>query len=132
MGSTCAVQLFRMAKERNGEKFRVKGFYVLTATRGTHTGTALAARPAVCVAEAPTTLDAQKLHRRIWNLGNVPFLLVRLPSEIRVYSGFVLGMQERERLGFVLGAQAVLFAGGRVLAVKNARSFEQDESRFHN
>jgi type I restriction-modification system DNA methylase subunit len=83
-----AVQLFRMAKERNGEKFRVKGFYVLTATRGSHAGTALAARPAVCVAEAPSALDAQKLHRRIWNLGNVPFLLVRLPGEVRVYSGF--------------------------------------------
>jgi hypothetical protein len=45
--------------------------------------------------------------------------------------GFVLGMQERKRLGFVLRAQAVLFAGGRVLTVKNARSAEQDESRFH-
>ncbi|HEY3862528.1 MAG TPA: N-6 DNA methylase [Verrucomicrobiae bacterium] len=83
-----AVQLFRMAKERNGEKFRVKGFYVLIATRGNHAGTALAARPAVCIAEAPTALDAQKLHRRIWNLGNVPFLLVRLPGEVRVYAGF--------------------------------------------
>lgn len=45
--------------------------------------------------------------------------------------GFVLGMQEREGLGFVLGAEAVLLASGRVLTVKNARSAEQYESRFH-
>jgi hypothetical protein len=36
--------------------------------------------------------------------------------------GFVLGMQEREGLGFVSGAQADLLAGGRILAVINARS----------
>ena len=46
--------------------------------------------------------------------------------------GFVFGMQERERLGFVLGAEAGLFAGGRVLAVINARSPEQDKSLFHS
>ena len=40
------------------------------------------------MAEASTPDDAKKLHRRIWNLGNVPFLIVRLPAEIRVYCGF--------------------------------------------
>ena len=83
-----AVQLFRFAKEKEdaGENFRVKGFYVLktAATKNAP----LAARPAVCVAEADTLADARKLHRRIWNLGNVPFLMVRLPSEVRIYAGF--------------------------------------------
>jgi hypothetical protein len=76
-----AVQLFRFAKEReiSGENFRVKGFYVLKTAAGKDAP--LAARPAVCVAEAETPADAKKLHRRIWNLGNVPFLLVRLPGE---------------------------------------------------
>jgi len=83
-----AVQLFRMAKERKGEKFGVRGFYVLTANGGNTAGTTLASRPAVCVAEASTVPDAKKLHRRIWNLGNIPFLLVRLPGEVRVYAGF--------------------------------------------
>jgi hypothetical protein len=46
--------------------------------------------------------------------------------------GFVFGMQERERLGFVLRAEGGLLARGGVLAVVNARSFEQDESCFHN
>jgi hypothetical protein len=36
------------------------------------------------------------------------------------------------RFGFVLCAQAGLLPGNGVLAVKNARSAEQDESRFHN
>ena len=83
-----AVQLFRMARERGGDDFRVKGFYVLAAADAKKTSSTLAARPAVCVAEAPTAADAKKLHRRIWNLGNVPFLLVRLPGEVRVYAGF--------------------------------------------
>src|SRR3989442_1738851 len=81
-----AVQLFRLAKERAGENFRVKGFYVLKTAAGKNAP--LAARPAVCVAEAPSADDARKLHRRVWNLGNVPFLIVRLPGEIRVYCGF--------------------------------------------
>ena len=81
-----SVQLFRLAKEQDGEKFRVKGFYVLKTAAGEKAP--LAPRPAVCVAEAPTADDARKLHRRIWNLGNVPFLIVRLPGEVRVYCGF--------------------------------------------
>jgi hypothetical protein len=82
-----AVQLFRFAKEKSKkDNFRVKGFYVLKTAAGEHTP--LAARPATCVAEAPSATDAKRLHRRIWNLGNVPFLIVRLPSEVRVYPGF--------------------------------------------
>ena len=45
--------------------------------------------------------------------------------------GFVFGMQEGEGFGLVLGAEAGLLTGGRVLAVENARSAEQDESLFH-
>ena len=87
-----SVHYFRLAKERQGkklsvkEKFSVKGFYVFDTGRVENTS--LAARPAVCVAEAQSVEDAKKLHRRIWNLGNVPFLLVRLPDQVRVYCGF--------------------------------------------
>jgi type I restriction-modification system DNA methylase subunit len=79
-----SVHSFRLAKERKREKFRVKGFYVFDTGKTP----SLAARPAVCVAEAPDVADAKELHRRIWNLGNVPFLIVRLPDQLRVYSGF--------------------------------------------
>lgn len=79
-----SVHYFRLAKERDGEKFSVKGFYVFkTGKNGS-----LGAKPAVCIGEAPNVLDAAKLHRRIWNLGNVPFLIVKLPEQIRIYSGF--------------------------------------------
>jgi hypothetical protein len=83
-----AVQLFRMAKERKGDNFRVKGFYVLKTAGQNGASPSLAARPAVCIAEAPTASDAKELHRRVWNLGNVPFLVVCLPNEVRVYTGF--------------------------------------------
>lgn len=87
-----AVQLFRFATEKekkpgkSEDNFCVKGFYVLKTANGKDAP--LAARPAVCLAEADTPADAKKLHRRIWNLGNIPFLLVRLPNEVRVYAGF--------------------------------------------
>lgn len=51
------------------------------------------------------------------------------PRDLQIEDGltvsFVLGMKERQRLGFVLCAKAVLFACLRVLAVVNARSPEQ-------
>lgn len=81
-----SVQLFRFAQDPVGEDFKVRGFYVMKTGAGK--SAYLAARAAVCVGEAPTHDAAKKLHRRIWNLGNVPFLIVRLPQEIRVYSGF--------------------------------------------
>jgi hypothetical protein len=46
--------------------------------------------------------------------------------------GLVLGVQEGDGLGLVFGSQTGLFAGGRILAVEDARSPEQDESLFHN
>jgi hypothetical protein len=45
--------------------------------------------------------------------------------------GFVLGMEQRQRLSFVLGAQTDLFVGGGVFGVKNSGSLKHDESRFH-
>jgi hypothetical protein len=41
-------------------------------------------------------------------------------------------MEDRKRLGFVLGAQGMLFAGGGVFAVKNTRPVKHDESCFHD
>lgn len=82
-----SVHLFRLAKERTqGQKYQVKGFYVFNTSETDDT--LPTTRPAVCAAEAATVADARKLHKHIWNLGNVPFLLVRLPDQIRVYSGF--------------------------------------------
>jgi hypothetical protein len=45
-------------------------------------------RPAVHLAEAASAEDARLIHQRLWNQGANPFLIVLLPGEIRVYSGF--------------------------------------------
>jgi len=57
------------------------------------------------------------------------------PSDLQVKHwlavGLFLGMEDRKRLGFVLGAQAMPFARGGVFGVKNSGSPKQDEFRFH-
>ena len=51
-------------------------------------------RIVVCVAEADTPEGARAIHRKIWNLGRSPFLLVKLPNQLRVYSGFQYDEQD--------------------------------------
>ncbi|PKN66302.1 MAG: hypothetical protein CVU57_06425 [Deltaproteobacteria bacterium HGW-Deltaproteobacteria-15] len=48
----------------------------------------LPARPAVYVAEANSEEEAREIHRNLWNLGNAPFLIILLPYQLRVYTGF--------------------------------------------
>jgi hypothetical protein len=55
-----------------------------------------------------------------------------LQVQYRLPVRLVLGMEQRQRLGFVLGAQGMLFAGGGVLGVKDPGSPKQDEFRFHD
>ena len=45
-------------------------------------------RPAVHVAEAADELAAREIHRRLWNQGINPFLIVVLPAHVRVFAGF--------------------------------------------
>lgn len=44
--------------------------------------------PVVFVAKADSVSDARKLHQDLWNSSSVPFVIVLLPNEIRVYTGF--------------------------------------------
>jgi len=44
--------------------------------------------PVVYVCEAKDSDTADKLHRLVWNQNVVPFVLVRTPSQVRLYSGF--------------------------------------------
>jgi hypothetical protein len=44
--------------------------------------------PAVYVAEADSAATADEIHRKVWNQNVVPFLLVRTPQDVRLYSGF--------------------------------------------
>ncbi|HEX4964037.1 MAG TPA: DNA methyltransferase [Thermoanaerobaculia bacterium] len=47
-----------------------------------------AVRPAVHVAEARTSEEAREIHRRLWNQGINPFIIIVLPGEVRVFTGF--------------------------------------------
>lgn len=70
-------------EDRVGGQFR--GMYTL-CTPGQKSAGALI--PVVYVAEAPGVDQADEIHRRIWNQGVVPFLLVQTPQGIRLYTGF--------------------------------------------
>jgi methylase of polypeptide subunit release factors len=45
--------------------------------------------PVVYVAEAASKTEADEIHRRVWNQDIVPFLIVRTPNAVHVYSGFL-------------------------------------------
>jgi hypothetical protein len=45
-------------------------------------------RPAVFVARAGNEEQAREIHKRLWNLGECPFVLIVLPDVVRVYTGF--------------------------------------------
>lgn len=57
----------------------------------------LPVRPAVYIAEARTTDEAREIHRNLWNLGNAPFLIILLPHQVRVYTGFDYDQQNNKR-----------------------------------
>lgn len=61
----------------------------------------LSVRPAVYVAEASSAADARIIHHRLWNLGQAPFLIVVLPTHIRVYTGFDYSYTS-ESIGFII------------------------------
>ncbi len=73
--------IFRAAK-----KAGIQGAYVFQTSPQEQK--ILPDRPAVYVAEARTREEARQIHQRLWNLGNAPFLVILLPNEIRVYTGF--------------------------------------------
>ncbi|QYX30236.1 HsdM family class I SAM-dependent methyltransferase [Sphaerospermopsis torques-reginae] len=84
---------FRAAKQAG-----VKGTYVFHTSPPSDE--ILPPRPAVHVAEAKTPEEARDIHRKLWNLGNAPFLIVILPHQIRVYTGFDYD-QEEENKGLI-------------------------------
>jgi hypothetical protein len=75
------ASLFRAAHSTG-----VNGIYVFQSS--SEKNTTFSVRPAVYVAEAQTSEEAQIIHRNLWNLGQAPFLIVVLPDHIRVYTGF--------------------------------------------
>jgi len=56
--------------------------------------------PAVYVAEAENENAARQIHRKLWNLCSAPFLIIILPSQVRVYTGFNYS-EEKENEGML-------------------------------
>jgi type I restriction-modification system DNA methylase subunit len=92
--------LFRAAK-----KAGVQGAYVFQTSPPAQK--ILPPRPAVYVAEAKTRDEAREIHQRLWNLGNAPFIVILLPNEIRVYTGFDFSLNN-EKKGLVKEIREVI------------------------
>ena len=86
--------LFRSAKDVG-----VDGIYVVESSP--QNNNFLPVRPAVYVAEARTPEEAREIHRCLWNLGQAPFLIVVLPNQIRVYTGFDYS-KESQQVGLLI------------------------------
>ncbi|GJD21136.1 hypothetical protein RIVM261_060920 [Rivularia sp. IAM M-261] len=80
------------------KKAGVKGVYVIHTSPSSNE--ILPPQPVVYVAEAQTVEAAKIIHRKLWNLGAAPFLLVLLPNQIRVYTGFNYS-SENENKGLI-------------------------------
>ncbi len=71
---------------RSAQSIGVDGIYVIRSSN--EENPTFSARPAVYVAQASTPEEAQAIHCSVWNLGDIPFLIVVLPDHIRAYTGF--------------------------------------------
>ncbi len=71
---------------RDAQRAHVRGSYFIRTVGGNAGPTR--ERPAVHVAEANNADEARKIHRQLWNQGTTPFLLVLLPEQVRIYTGF--------------------------------------------
>ncbi len=75
------AHVFRRAEEHCG----LAGVYALRQDTSRLDGGLV---PVVYICEAESEEAARQVHRRVWNQNAVPFLIVRTPQNVRVYSGF--------------------------------------------
>lgn len=78
---------------RAARNFGVSGSYFFKTTAALPNVDATL-RVAVHVAEASDESAARLIHRRLWNQGMSPFLIVVLPGQVRVYTGFAYDPRE--------------------------------------
>jgi type I restriction-modification system DNA methylase subunit len=76
------AHLFRAARDAG-----VSGIYVFQASPAL-SQKVIVDRPAVYVAQAKDLKQAQSIHRSLWNLFYAPYVIVLLPHQVRVYTGF--------------------------------------------
>ncbi len=82
------AHLFRAASDAG-----VSGIYVFKASPAT-SQKIVVDRPAVYVAQAEDLKHARSIHRSLWNLGYAPYLIVLLPHQIRIYTGFKYSVED--------------------------------------
>lgn len=99
---TYHYRLAQRAGEKIGPGGRIVGAYVYETSLDDKT---TPPRPAVFVAEAANEEQARTIHKRLWNLGDCPFIVIVLPGVIRVYSGFDYDAKDPRR-GLVTSASA--------------------------
>src|SRR6266567_5745124 len=76
------AHLFRAANDAG-----VSGIYVFQASPAI-SQRVVVDRPAIYVAQAEDLAHARSIHRSLWNLGYAPYLIILLPHQVRVYTGF--------------------------------------------
>lgn len=85
-------------------------------------------RVAVHVAQAADENEARLIHRRLWNQGMSPFLIVVLPGQIRVYTGFAYDPRN-PRVGEVVPSINAVDVGviGTALAAFQSEAIDRGE-----
>lgn len=107
---------------RDAKRADVRGTYFFRTAPGE--GAEARERPAVHVAEVRTVDEAQKLHKKLWNQGVNPFLVILLPHQIRVYTGFEFDPDD-ENAGLIDGP---LDTGQNLATIAKQLSFLNAES----
>lgn len=77
-----------------------------------------ATTPVVYVADAPDARTADQIHHVVWNQGAAPFLLVKTPEGVRLYTGFDYAPAEAE--GVQRGVLAATIAFDKVATALEA------------
>ncbi len=82
------AHLFRAAHDAG-----VSGIYVFQASPAT-TQKVIVDRPAIYIAQANDLKHAQNIHRSLWNMFYAPYLIILLPHQVRIYTGFKYSQED--------------------------------------
>jgi len=88
------AHLFRAARNAG-----VSGIYMFQASPAL-SQKVIVDRPAVYLAQAKDLDQARNIHRSLWNLFYAPYVIVLLPHQVRVYTGFKYSEQDQNK-GFL-------------------------------
>ena len=120
------AHLFRAASDAG-----VSGIYVFQASPAT-SQRVVVDRPAVYIARAEDLKHARNIHRSLWNLGYAPYLIVLLPHQVRVYTGFKYSEEDPEKGvldGFPLDDLRQLLAEFSSEAIDTGRIWQKGKYR---